>query len=92
MMMTASAAGLSSSAAAPASFRLAFGFVALAIYTAVLFFRKSSKFPQFFIYQWPLAPRSGISGPNFHLVRKAPAIASKMSAFVTSRSQCLNLN
>src|SRR5262245_18487584 len=28
------------------------GYVALAIYTAVLFFRKSSKFPQFFIYQW----------------------------------------
>jgi hypothetical protein len=28
------------------------GFVALAIYTAVLFFRKSSKFPKFFIYEW----------------------------------------
>jgi len=28
------------------------GFVVLAIYTAVLFFGKSSKFPQFFIYQW----------------------------------------
>ena len=28
------------------------GFVAFAIYTAVLFFGKSSKFPQFFIYQW----------------------------------------
>jgi uncharacterized protein DUF2569/uncharacterized protein DUF4339 len=28
------------------------GFVALAIYTAVLFFQKSSKFPRFFIYQW----------------------------------------
>ena len=28
------------------------GFLALLIYTAVLFFRKSSKFPQFFIYEW----------------------------------------
>jgi hypothetical protein len=28
------------------------GYVVLAIYTAVLFFGKSSKFPQFFIYQW----------------------------------------
>jgi len=28
------------------------GFVVLMIYTAVLFFGKSSKFPQFFIYQW----------------------------------------
>ena len=28
------------------------GFVAFAIYTAVLFFQKSGKFPRFFIYQW----------------------------------------
>jgi hypothetical protein len=28
------------------------GFIAFAIYTAVLFFQKSSKFPRFFIYQW----------------------------------------
>jgi Protein of unknown function (DUF2569)/GYF domain 2 len=28
------------------------GLVALMIYTAVLFFRKSSKFPRFFIYEW----------------------------------------